>query len=523
MSQNRKIRLGMARSSSKTREQELLKLSKRLEKDPFMVLPVCSPECEKDPFAKVRRHLERVRDAAGDEELLKKLSKKGDPLARAVAATILLHHAGKVPMLAVYRATWGEASYALRGKTPREKLVGVQNVDHPLWRIFAVMDIVKKRKVFLYSDRQHMVCTGRNPHPPKEFVEWNIKQIPFHLGRNGNVYHCKHLRPDDVRNGTVKGRPYLELRWESADCTLTLDEACAREENTLGLLSRYMAGPKVADDFHISVHYRPVCGIPDCSSCREDWTLPPSDLKAYRRSQMSDVAIIRKGRTVFEDLMRAEGKRVYLAAGVCYGSDLAAFINSMNPDAAERAALEKALEDHNASLIADSATPSKVLSLVWDMHGLAALEAVTGDPDLARELLEDRDPGDASISSILREAERRIRTRAILSSLPNYPPLPGDWEFANGVARSYRTGGKNEAMDFIQKHKDASMSLAWAFFLALDSARGKEWMFNEIQREHGAGVSDHAAALLEAEDARYHEALSGLMRAAGSSADIDPI
>lgn len=138
MAQNRKIRMGMAHSSSKSRERDLLKLSKRIAKNPLMILPKCTPECEKDPFIKIRKQLERIKDAAEDEDLLKKLSTKGDPLARAVAGTILLKHAGKIPMLASYRTPWGETSFAIRGKTPREKLVGVQNIDHPLWRMFAV-------------------------------------------------------------------------------------------------------------------------------------------------------------------------------------------------------------------------------------------------------------------------------------------------------------------------------------------------------------------------------------------------
>lgn len=523
MAQNRKIRMGLAHSTSKTKERDLLKLSKRIAKDPLIVLPTCSSECEKDPFTKVRKQLERVRDAADDEELLKKLSKKGDPLARAVAGTILLKHAGKIPMLAVFRAAWGEASYAIRGKCSKEKLVGVQNIDHPLWRMFAVLDIVKKRKVFLYSDKKGMICTGRKPHPPKQFVEWDIKQLPFHLTRNGDIHHCKHLKPEEVREGKIEGRAYLKILWRSADRTLVLDESCAKDENTVGLLSRYIAGPKVTDYFDISVHYRPVCGIEDCSSCVEDWNLNTGDIKNYRKSQMSDLDIIQRGRKTFEGLMTAEGKRVYIASGVCYGSDVKAFIDSLNPDSVERTALETVLEDHDASLITDSATPSKILSLLWDDHGQSALEAVTGDPKLARELQKKHDASNTTISDLLREAEKMIRIHAVLSSLPDYPSLPADWEFADGVGRSYRTGGKNEAIEYIQKQKDASMPLAWAFFLALDSASGKEWMFNEIQREHGSGVNEQARQLLEANSSSYHEALSSLMRALGSSKEISPL
>ncbi len=523
MAQNKKIRLGMGRSSSKTRERELIKLSKRLAKNPLLVLPECSPECEKDPFVKIRKQLERIKDITDDEELLKKLSKKGDPLARAVAGTILLKFAGKVPMLAVFRAPWGEASYAARGKTTREKLVGVQNIDHPMWRLFAVLDIVKKRKIFIYSDKKGMICTGRNPAPPREFVDWDIKQLPYGLTRSGNIHHCKHLQPEYIKAGKMEGKAFVKIHWKSADRIIALDESCAKNENSPALLSKFVAGPKVTEDFDVSVHYRPICGVNDCSACMDDWSLKPQEIKSYQKAQISDMDLIQKGRKTFEELMNSEGKQVFIAGGICYGADADAFIASLKPDEVERTALESVLKAHGSSLITDSGTPSKVLSILWDEHGEEALEAITGDHTIAKELLRSFDPSNTTVSSLLHDAEKMIKIHAVLSSLPDYNSLPKDWEFADGVGRTYRTGGKSATIEYIQKRKEYSMPLAWAFFLALDSASGKNWMFNEIQREHGSGVQDQARKLFEADSQTYHEALSGLMRALGSSAEITPV
>jgi len=523
MAQNKRMRMGMARSSSKTRERELLKLAKRLAKNPMIVLPECSPACEKDPFIKARKHLEYVKEGAEDEDLMKRLAKKGDPLARAVAGTILLKHAGKVPMLAVFRTQWGEASFATRGKTPREKLVGVQNMTHPLWRLFAVLDIIKKRKVYVYSGKNKMVCTGRIPDPPKEFVDWDIKHLPYHFNRSGKIHFCKHLKADDVEKNKVEGRAYLSIHWKSADRFLAIDESCAKNENAPSLLSRYMAGPKITEDFDVRVHYRPTCGIDDCSLCHEEWSLSHQEIKKYHKAQLSDLDLIRKGRKTFEDHMTGEGKRVYLAGGICYGSDEAAFIDSLKPDDVERTALETAFTSYDSSLITDGATPSKVLSIIWEDHGLEALNAITGDEELSEELLRSFDPTKTTISSLLHDAAKMIRVHAILSRLPEYGSMPKDWGFADGVARSYRTGGKVEATEYIEKRKDVSMPLAWAFLLALDASVGKEWMFNEIQMEHGGGVKEKARELLQVESTDYHHALSGLMRAVGSSTEVEPL
>ncbi len=515
--------MGMARSSSKTKEKELIKLAKRLAKNPLVVLPECTPDCDKDPFARVTRSLERIKEAAEDEELLKKLSKKGDPLARAVAGTILLKHAGKVPMLAVFRTPWGEASYAMRGKTTKERLVGVQNMDHPIWRLFSVIDIVKKKRVYVYSGKKKMVCTGRAPHPPKDFVDWDLRHLPYHLNRSGRIHSCKHLKAEEVEKGVAEGKAYLHLHWISADRVIALCEQCAGKENTPALLSRYMAGPRVIEDFEIDVRYRPVCGIEDCSQCQGEWGLERQDLKEYRKARLTDLELIQRGKKAFENSITGGGTTVYMAGGICYGKDRDAFIDSLRPDEIERAALEAALEAHDGSLITDGVTPGKILSILWEEHGKRALNAVTGDPELSEELIRGYDPSKTSVSSILHEGAKLIKIHAVLSTLPEYSSLPKDWEFADGVARSYRTGGKEEALKVADKHKNVSKALAWAFLRAIDASAGKEWMFNEIERELGNAVKEQARGLLQAESTDYHKALSELMRAVGSSStEVEP-
>ncbi len=522
MAKNQRLKMGMARQSSKTREKELIKIAKRLAKDPEIILPVCTEECLKDPFLKVRKQLGRIKDAADDEDFLLRYSKKGDPLARAVAGTILLKHAGKVPILAVLKTSWGEASYAMRGKTTKERLVGVQNLDNPIWRIFAIIDIVKKKKVYVYSDRKKMICTGRNPHPPADFVDWDIKQLPYSFLRSRNIHHCKHLKPDEIVKDKVEGKAYIYIHWVSADRIFALCEQCADKENVPALLSRYMTGPKVSEDFELDVRFRPTCGIHDCSLCTGEWTLERNTMKAYQKGQLFDKDIITSGKKIFESTLTGSGLKIYMAGGVCYGEDMDAFIDSFNPDEVERTALEEVLEAHDDTIITDSTTIGKILGSLWDQHGLKALNSITGDPKMARELYSSYDVAKTSATTILKDASRLIKVHAILSTLPSYSSLPADWEYADNVARIYRTDGKEEALRMIIKSKDIARPVAWAFLRALEATAGKDWMFKSLEMELGDSVKDKALELIFAESEDYHEALTGLMRAVGSSAEVTP-
>ena len=48
-------------------------------------------------------------------------------------------------------------------------------------------------------------------------------------------------------------------------------------------------------------------------------------------------------------------------------------------------------------------------------------------------------------------------------------------------------------------------------------------MFNEIEKEHGGGLKEQAGTLLKADSSDFHKALSGFMKASGSSKDIEPV
>jgi len=523
MAQNQRIRLGMARSSSRAREREILKIAKRLEKDPTIVLPECTPECEKNPFAKIERHLLRIKEAAGSEETMKTLARKGDPLARAVAATIALKYAGKIPLLAVFKTPFGEASYAIRGKTTKEKLVGVQNLDHPVWRLFAVLDIVKKRKVYVYSSKKGMVCTGRAPHPPDDFVEWDIRHLPYSLGRHGRVLVCRHLKAEEVKEDKVSGLAYLSVHWKSANLTIGVCENCVSGENTPALLSRYMAGPKLADDFEVKTSYQPVCAVENCELCEGE--APPSNqnIRDYLKGKLSDKDLVERGKHAFQSHVKESNREIYIAGGRCFGDNMDAFIDSLKPDELERAALKAVLEAYEGPVITDFTTPNKVLSLFWEEHGRKALMEITGDPELAGELMREYDSSRSTISSLLHEASHLTQVHAVLSSLPEYGEMPSDWEFADGVARAYRTGGKSEAIRAVEKGKDASKALAWAFLLALNAAEGKDWMFTRIEKDLGQALREIALELLNVPPAEYHSVLSRLLSAAGSSSEVKPV
>ncbi len=229
-----------ARIASKVMEKDLLAKAKLLMDDPQIILPECAEDCGSCPFRKTRSRMEKISKFKDNPNKLAKLAKSGDKLARAYAATIALAHENKTPYLATATYPAGTITYALRGKTPREKLIGVQNFDSPKWRVLSVLDLVNKKGLHFYSYGDDFICTGRFSRPPQEYVKLAAESVG--AGKlEGDTYVCPH-------NPALTD--HMEFDWVSAGKRILLCDQCtARIKNTLSKLAEGLAVPNVLSDF----------------------------------------------------------------------------------------------------------------------------------------------------------------------------------------------------------------------------------------------------------------------------------
>jgi hypothetical protein len=246
-----------ARIASKVMEKDLIAKAKMLMEDPELILPECAEDCGSCPFRKTRARLEKIARYKDDPNKLAKFAKSGDKLARAYAATIALAHENKAPYLATSTYPAGTITYALRGKTPREKLIGVQNFDSSKWRVLSVLDLVNKKGLHFYSYGDNFVCTGRYSRPPQEYVKLAAESVG--AGKlDGDTFSCPH-NPASI--------DHMKFDWVSAGKkVLICDQCTAKLKNTLRKLAEGMAVPKVLSEFDISI-VRPLenaAGDGDC-------------------------------------------------------------------------------------------------------------------------------------------------------------------------------------------------------------------------------------------------------------------
>jgi hypothetical protein len=509
-----------ARASTKAQERALLEKAERLLRDPDLAFPKCEGSCWFCDFKGGRRACEKVRDHADNEKALERLGETGNDYARAYAGSLLLRKQGKVPYLFAVKTPFGELAYAIRGSVKKERLIMMQHFDAPKAKLVGVVDVVRDKKLHIFAFEDRMVCTGKDPRPPEGFVDYVVGQLKTPLDKYGKDYLCRHLA--DTKAGKhVAQLPHLEINWEPAGCRLKLCEKCARPgENTLLSLLTFMAVPNPREEFSFSATGGFECEG-KCEACR----IPGAELDQktsdkYLHGELDDKGLIEKQTIKGLQAIREGNVRVYILGRRCFGKDVDAFIEAMNPSEEERIGLHTILKAVKGPVVVEGETAAVMLESFWEEHGEAAMEAVCGDREVACQLIEKYEGTKMGPSQLLKEAIACVKQKEIIARLPVYAKLPAVARFADEMARIFFTRGKEDTARAIEDYttEDSSVkSTAYAFLLAMGIEANKQWQYMIHEREFAEYLLPAAKKFLASTPEDYHANLQVVLSATGST------
>ena len=495
----RKFRTGI-KTSSKTQEKNIVLKAKELKKNPFLILPECKSGCRKCPFDKIKKQMKKVQHLK--EEKISYFTKHGNHLIRAYATSLIIAESEKVPYLAVAHTPSGSFAYAVRGKTKKEKLIGVQYYDDPVLRLLSIADIAKKKKLHAYSTKNCFACTGKESKPPEKFIEDVMQILGTNLKYKDNVYSCQH---DSA----------FSLKISFHNTTILICKSCSSDNNMFCTFAQHMLSPKIKKEFDINIAFHPECMI-KCETCKIDVRTPNDVLQKYLNGNVTDKEFIVDSADKMREEIRNLDQKIFIADDKCYGSDVSAFINSFNPTDEERIGLETILKKLKAPLVAEKATPNKILSLYWDRFGKDILLVLTKDKSISEEMYNRQEQP----SQILKTAVVKCKQKGVFASLPVYVGIPPVAEFADRIAKIYKTKGRDEALKEIEKLKSEDTkikSVAYAFLLTFGQTKGREWQYSQIEKEFALFLKDGTKKLVESKPEEYHNTLQLLLKDTGST------
>jgi hypothetical protein len=500
---------GFARTAPKSQEKYLIDNAKKLQQDPFLILPKCTDESKKY-FQKLHKQIAKVHRFHDNEAKLEKLSNKRG-LDGALAGTLLLAISEKAPYLAALTFPTGDITYALRGKADKEKLIAVQHFDDPIFRLRGIKDLVFRKKLHVYSWEKGYICTGKEAQPPAEFIDFIKNKIGFQSAKG--VIYCPHITPETVRDKRYASLNYLLIEWKSAHLRVALCENCAKStKNTMFIVSKFMLQRNLSDDFSIEV-VTPA-GKHSTTSAQH----PTTQLQKYLSGDMTDYEFIKHNVRSQEEHVKQRDEKILVLDGVSYGTDIPRFVDALNPSPYEKAALEFILQKTNEPLILTKITPSKLLERYWEQYGNEFLTSLVNDTKTAESLFRLDD----SPSNIIQFAFEYTQRQKILSQLPSFKSLPPLASYADTVARAYRAYGETKALAEIKRHPDTpkGKSLGYAFFLVLGKTTEIKWKYSKEEIEYGEFLQPQAKRLLDCAPEDYTDVLQELLVSSGTSETV---
>lgn len=500
----RRARFRGVKKTPKTLEKDILEKSKRLAEDPELLMPQCARQCR---GCEIRKAVDKMAKVAENRDNPKKLDfamNWGDHLVRAYAGTISLHQAGKVPYLAAAKTPMGEVTFAMRGKVERDKLIGVQNYDHPELRLLAFWKIAEKRGLHMYSMEDKVFCSPDGPKAPQQYVEEAISLLPYDLDDDGR---CPH--PDATER--------LRVRWNSAGVSIEVCPSCASNVNTVHVLVGRIAAGDPTDDFTVDVPYELKCSQ-DCADCSLDEESRVGDELAarYRRGEITDAAFLKEQAAERLKRIKGSGREVYIMGEECFGKDREAFLARLRGGGAELEAVKKFLASRSTAVVSRSDQAANLLADLWPEHRSELLAQVASPETVERLLKEGRD---LTPAQMVAEAKRMERSKGISDQLPHYPKLGPVAAHADRLARAQRIEGKEAVLRQVEKSKGGDhklRSISYAFLTALGEGQSKSWQFTREEMDFGAYLAPFAQKIMDASGSDYHEALVLLLEASGS-------
>jgi hypothetical protein len=419
---------------------------------------------------------------------------------------------------AMARLPTGDVNYTIRGKVKKEVLIGFEHFDDVELSLLAYSELAVKRGLHIYSSTEGVYCSGNSPNYPKDIIADVLKSAGLQFKKVKGDYLCEHMAEKGA-HGQI-----LNIDVISAETSISVCRTCSsKKRNIYNELNKRLITKRPERDFDIDLEYRFECVKGDACSVAAKRFDTRHLVEKYCKGEIADRELLDLfGDEVRESLGGAEAK-LLIIGGKCYERDTEAFIEALDPSDIERKALAKVLAAINSPVLVDSGTPSAVLSLFWDKAGASAIHAVTGDKELARKIFQDTKGSNKTPSQILREADMERKSKTVLGALPKFKSLGRIGGFADGIARTYKTVGKAEALREIDRHPKSETklkSVSCGLLMAMNSLKGKEWQFTKEELDYGRYLADFACALLDADPKEYKSALENLLTASGSGEQL---
>lgn len=446
----------------------------------------------------------------GDDDKLKRWSNWGNKLARAYASLLRIAASdeGALEYLQNVNTHQGRVPIAPWGSAPALAHVGLQHHGDPSLRLLVAVPFVGSGDA-VFATEDGLVCSHDGTIPDAS-VDLVLDELPVERA-SPSLARCPHI-PDEWTDAT-----YVELQWLGQGLRIRVCDDCV-EDNLLGRLQNVVVTKDIRDLVDVRVQL-PRLEDPEGGHAPElEWQIPNSVLEAYASAEIGDTELIREAHRARRFAIEGLGEPMVVEARTLYRPPFSQVLDQLDASETERAMLGAMLERLDRPVVLQRGTPIELMETLWTRHGEDALAEVLG-----AEGVEMYDPNARAedLERLVDEVSDRAARQRVDAALPSYETVPSPVDLADRVARAYLRRGRQRAQQILTNAPDEEhRAIALALVRALDLPK-TAWTVDPRTEEMAEHLVPYAKSLLDATGDEYHEALQSLLRATGSTAELD--
>ncbi|MEM0139018.1 MAG: hypothetical protein QXZ44_00155 [Ferroplasma sp.] len=200
------------KTNSKDAQKAFIENIKNFFDSPMQILPKCTDSCFMCPIKSYGKKIEKMK-STGD---FSKYYNSADQFLSGISETYKILENEKAPVMGMIKTNYGSVNYCKRGKTDETVMSGIQNYDNETYRMLSYTNVVKSKKLKIFSTRNYFTATCKNTLG-MDFIKdlFNEENIPFEekdgelsVGKNGNsitieFYGLKIRVMEDVNDNIV--------------------------------------------------------------------------------------------------------------------------------------------------------------------------------------------------------------------------------------------------------------------------------------------------------------------------------
>ena len=169
------------KSNSKESEKAFIENIKKFFDKPEVLLPECTDSCFMCPIKGYAKKIEKMEQSGN----FGKYHNSADQFLAGISETYKILENEKAPVMGMIKTNYGSVNYCKRGNADEIVISGVQNYDHDIYRLLAFTNVVRIKKLRVYSTKNYFTATCRNKIDIN-FIEDLLKEENVPYNRNDN-------------------------------------------------------------------------------------------------------------------------------------------------------------------------------------------------------------------------------------------------------------------------------------------------------------------------------------------------